>query len=783
MKIKNKVDNKKLINVIIGLSILAVMFIPMLYSFIYLGAFWDPYNRLDNVPVAFVNMDKTVTRNGKEYSIGKELEDNLKNNNKVAWKFVSLEEAKKGVEGTEYYAMIEIPEDFSERIAESQNGEFKNPEVIYEANKGRNFVFSQISEKVAESLKTEVSSNIQKEISKALVDSLYDVKVSIKDAGNGANAIETGAQQLLDGSRQLTNGIGQAANGSLQLKNGLTKADDGTISLQNGTQKLLDGSASLLNGMDAAANGSKQLQSGLNLLSNGESQMVNGSAALVNGLNQFKNSLVSPNDQISALVKGSSDLSDNLTKMEQGAENLDDSLKGLNSLADGISKANDGVSQATAIFDEELVNIDNSNLSQTDKEKLKSAISAVNKVNNSNMSSNIETPLRKAANSAQPLVSELKQLSDGSKQVSSGVTQLSKAITDNQAKAAASLDQLINGAETMQSGSYNIFNGLNAITQKSGELSNGLSSLNNGTIMLRDGLKSVNEGSISLGNGLSTAVEKTGELSDGLSQLNNGSNSLNDGLKEAKDGMSRLSYGLNNGYDKMNEKLKFNSGDMSQFISEPINLKDNSINDVKHYGEGLAPYFISLSLWLGAMFINLIFSIVKSLKIVKNRFLKSFVGKFVVGSGLAVIQSIILSFAIAKGLQIDVTSTGSFYISNMFIAVVFFSVMYGLSYAIGIISAPIMFIVFLLQLSSAGGTFPIETAPQFYRIIGQVFPMTYAISTLRMIISGGSPSVFNNNILVLLTFVALFLGIGFLARTIIDKFKKSNKVNNDLKIA
>ena len=72
------------------------MFIPMLYSSIYLGAFWDPYNKLDNVPVVFVNMDKAITKDGKEYSIGKELEDNLKNNNKVAWKFVSLEEAERG---------------------------------------------------------------------------------------------------------------------------------------------------------------------------------------------------------------------------------------------------------------------------------------------------------------------------------------------------------------------------------------------------------------------------------------------------------------------------------------------------------------------------------------------------------------------------------------------------------------------------------------------------------------------------------------------------------------
>ncbi|EKQ50930.1 MULTISPECIES: YhgE/Pip domain-containing protein [unclassified Clostridium] len=781
MKRKDKKHNKKFLVTILAVSIAAVIFIPMLYSSIYLGAFWDPYNNLSNVPVAFVNLDKPVTKAGKEYAVGKELENKLKDNDKVAWKFVSLEEAQKGVSGTDYYAMIEIPEDFSEKIADSKDGEMKNPEVIYEANKGKNFIFSQISEKVAESLKTEVSSNIQKEISKALVDSLYDVKVSIKDAGNGADQLQAGTQKLLAGSSKLTNGLGQAADGSVQLTNGLMQANNGTASLENGTQKLLDGSINLSNGMSTAANGTKQLQLGLNSLSEGENQIANGSVTLVNGLTSFKSSLNQPNDKISALVKGASDISSSAELIEQGAEKLDNSLSGLNSLGDGVKQASDGISQASSVFNEELSNIDNSNLSQADKDKLKAAISVVNKVNNANMSSSIEVPLRAAADSAKPLVSSLKQLKDGTKQVSDGVGQLSSSIADNQTKAASSLDQLINGALSIQNGSKNIMTGLNTVTQKSGELWNGLSSLSNGSISLEDGLKSVNEGTVSLANGINTAATKTGELSNGLKQLSDGSSSLNSGLMDANNGVNKLSNGLNSGYDKMNENLKFNSENMSEFVSNPVTLKDNSINDVKHYGEGLAPYFISLSLWLGAMFVNLILSIAKSLKLVENRVLKSFTGKLLVGSGLSVIQAMILSFVLVKGLNIDVTSVSNFYISNMFIAVVFFCVMYGLSHAIGIISAPIMFIVFLLQLSSAGGTFPIETAPEFYRVVGEVFPMTYAISTLRMIISGTNSSVLNNNVKIMLTFIGVFLGGGVLIKSIFSQMKKKKQDINFLK--
>lgn len=772
--------SKKLIMVILAVSIIGVMFVPMLYSSIYLGAIWDAYGKLDKVPVAFVNMDKAFTKDGKEFAIGKELENNLKGNNKVAWKFVDYNEAKKGIEGTGYYAAIEIPEDFSEKIADSQDGKFSNPEIIYIANKGRNFIFSQISEKVAGSIKTEVSSDIQKEISKALVDSLYDVKVSIKDADTGAGDLQAGTQKLLEGSGELASGVRQAADGSKQLEGGLNQAALASEKLQAGTEKLLDGSNDLSKGLNAASVGSKQLQGGLKSLVNGESQVVDGSTALVNGLNDFKSSLTKTNNQVPVLVKGASEVSDNTALIEQGAEKLNTSLNtGLNSLADGVKAASDGIGEASSIMNTELANINNSNLSQADKDKLTAAISAIDKINNSHISANIEVPLRKAAVSVQPLVGSLKALKEGTKQVSDGVVKLTDGLAESQSKAAAGLDQLINGANGIQSGSRGILAGLNTVSGKTGELANGLDQLNSGSTTLKDGLKAANDGSITLKDGLNTASVKTGELTDGLNQLSNGSTSLNSGLKDANNGAVKLRDGLNNGYDKISNNLKFSSEDMSKFVSEPVTLKNSYINDVKYYGEGLAPYFISLSLWIGTLLLSIIFSITKALNIFKKKLLNSFIGKFAIGSGLAAVQALFLSFVIIKVVGINPVSTTGFYISNIFIAIVFFSIMYGVSNAIGFIGAPIMFIVLLLQLASSGGTFPIETAPAFYRIIGNIIPMTYSVNALRMVISGINSSEFSDNIITLLIFMLVSLCGGFLIRVIINQIKKKSKIINN----
>lgn len=775
MNLKKVKENKNFIMIVLAVSIIAVMLVPMLYSFIYLNSVWDVYGNLDNVAVAFVNSDKSVTKDGKEYAIGKEIENSLKDNKKVDWKFVSHEESIKGVEGTEYYAVIEIPEDFSEKIANAKDGSFNNPEIIYIGNKGKNFVFSQISSKVADSIKAEVSSNIQKEISKALVDSLYDVKVSIKDAGNGTEELQVGTQRLLDGSNKLAIGTEKAASGSIQLENGLKQAAEASAKLQNGTQRLFNGSNDLSNGLNEAVVGSKQLLGGLKEITKGQSQVVSGSSSLVDGLNCFKSNITKSNDQIPVLVKGALDVSNNTTLIRQGAEQLNTNLNvGLNALADGVKQSGEGISQVAAIMNAEIDNINNSNLSQVDKDKLTAAILVINNINSANMSINIEEPLRKAANSVQPLVSSLIQLEAGSKQVSDGVQQLTSGLTDTQNKAVATLDKLISGANGIQNGANSILEGLNTVTDKTGVLVNGLDILNSGSMSLKDGLKIVNDGNISLKEGLNNAVMKTGQLSDGLKELSNGSASLKIGLEQANDGTIKLRDGLNNGYYEMNDSLKFNSTDMSQFISEPIILKDSSINNVKYYGEGLAPYFISMSLWLGAMLMGMIFSFAKLLNVFKSKFMNSFIGKFIVGSGLVTMQALILSFVLIKGLESNPESITWFYLSNVFISIVFFSISYGVSHAFGIIASPIMFIVLLLQLSSSGGTFPVETAPKFYGVVGKVVPMTYSINILRMVISGMDLSLLKQNILIMLIFMIVSLGAGLLIRSLLNIGKNRN---------
>ncbi|MDD3224850.1 MAG: YhgE/Pip domain-containing protein [Clostridium sp.] len=759
MQLKNAKDNPKLIKTIISILIVAVMFVPTLYSLIYLGSIWDVYGETDNVPIAFVNLDKPITKNGKNYNLGKDIAKNLKDNNKVDWKFVSYKEAMDGVKGTKYYAVIEIPENFSQNIANAQDGKFKRPEIIYKSNQGKNFVFSQISSKVANSVMENVSESIQKEVSKTLVNNLYDVKNSIKSAEDGSSQLQAGTQKLLDGSNKLSSGSLSAANGSAQLKSGLDKAVSSTAQLQSGTQELLNGSNKLAAGIGSAASGSKELYTGINVMVNGQEQIVNGSSTLVNGLQTLKSNLTEPNTQIPLLVNGASDLNNKTELIAKGAGTLDTS----------VSQVAGVIGNSDSVLHGELSAINNSNLSAEDKYKLMAAISGLDQVG----SSDSQSPINKIASSTHQLSGNLNNLKGGTQQISSGVSSLAAGISSSQNKASIGLDNLISGAEGIQNGSTKILNGLNTASGSTGLLANGLDQLNGGSVALNSGLNTVNNGNISLQSGLNNAALKTGDLTNGLNTLSDGLNTLTSGVQDSNTGANKLKDGLNDGYNKMNNKLNFTSDNMSNFISNPVTLKDDSINKVSYYGEGLAPYMISLSLWIGAMFISVILTVTKTLNVFKSKIMNSFFGKYIVGVILVATQALIVSFALITQLKLSPVNVPEFYIINAFISVIFFSVMYGLSNVMGVLGGAFMFIVLILQLGASGGTFPIETAPAIYKIVNKVVPMTYSVSSLRMTISGINQSVLNSNIQVMVLFAVVFMLGGVVIKKLFNNFKKS----------
>ena len=99
------------------LATVAIVTIPSIYTAFFLGSMWDPYGKVENLPVAVVNNDQSVEYNDATLSVGEGLVENLKQNDSLAFNFVDNSTAERGLENGTYYMVITIPEDFSKNAS------------------------------------------------------------------------------------------------------------------------------------------------------------------------------------------------------------------------------------------------------------------------------------------------------------------------------------------------------------------------------------------------------------------------------------------------------------------------------------------------------------------------------------------------------------------------------------------------------------------------------------------------------------------------------------------
>ena len=98
-----KQNKSQVLKIIKFIALVGIILIPTIYTTIFLGSMWDPYGKLDNLPVAVVNLDKSCDYNGEELAVGDELVKNLKKDASLNFSFVDKETAQEGLDNGSYY--------------------------------------------------------------------------------------------------------------------------------------------------------------------------------------------------------------------------------------------------------------------------------------------------------------------------------------------------------------------------------------------------------------------------------------------------------------------------------------------------------------------------------------------------------------------------------------------------------------------------------------------------------------------------------------------------------
>lgn len=855
--------------VMIGVSL-----IPALYNIIFLSSMWDPYGQLSDLPVAVVNNDKEASYNGNSMSIGKDMVSNLKENKTLDFHFVDEEEGKKGLENGDYYMVVTLPSDLSEKAASILTDYPEQMQIDYQTSSGHSFIASKMSDSAMTQLKQSVSTNVTETYTKALFNKMVDLKDGMSQAASGSEKLTDGANQLVAGSQTLATNLHSLADSSLTFSNGteqftkglssyvfgveqlhlglgnfnsglvtytgaVSQLDSGLGQLSSKSPELVRGINQLYTGVESYTGGVSQLNAGLNQFSSGVSAYTNGVGSLATGANQLSNQsatlrmgveqLSEGIQQLSSKLEASSEQKDQINQLSSGLNQLNQAIQNIDVgdtkqldsvLSSIVSLSNQMLASAQSDKATTLANIQSTaayqsltseqqaeisaSVSQNSTDSIQSAQSIIALVqglqgsleNLQNQSSNLST-LKNQANQVLPLAStSLKGLSSGlteiqgavtsklvpaSQSITSGVnaytagvdkvSQGASQLSEKNSTLTGSLDQLVSGTTTLTQKSSNLTAGIGQLVEKTPELVSGIEKLSTGSSQLNQKSQELIAGVDKLQSGSSQLADKSSQLISGASQLENGANKLADGAGKLAEGGTKLTSGLGGlqtgvaslgqGLSNASDQLKSASTESqnAEILSNPLSLSKTDNDQVPVNGIAMAPYMISVALFVAAISTNMIFAKLPSGRHPESRW--AWLKSRAEINGIIAVLAGILVYGGVHLIGLTANHEMRTFILIILTSLVFMSMVTALTTWNSRIGAFISLILLLLQLASSAGTYPLALTNDFFRAINPWLPMSYSVSGLRQTIS--MTGNIHHQVIFLVVILALFTGLGMLA--------------------
>ena len=791
-------------NKLLRFAMIVIMLIPAIYSVIFLKSMWNPYGALDKLPVAVVNQDQSVKIDGKKVNIGKSMANNLVDSKSLDFKKVDEKEADKKLKDGKYYLEIIIPKDFSKNSKTLMDDHPKQMQLKYKTSSGNNFIGSKIGEGAMNEIKADVQSEVTKAYAQAVLTGFKQAGKGMQKAADGSAKLGDGLQKASDGSKSLADGAGKLGNGAGQLGQGLGQYTNGVSQLNDGSQKLAGGLSELNSKGGQLQSGAGSLAGGLGQYTGGVSKLNQGGQSLATGLGQYTGGVSKLNQGGQSLATGLGQYTGGVSKLNQGSQSLATGLGqytgGVSKLVDGNSQLNEGIQQYTAGVSSaqagsakltDSLNTLNSSVNdggqslssaasqyKAEVDKLRQTQSGGNNAaltaKLSDMAGQIQSlaALENASNLTAAQKQTLKTNVSGlTANLNSVQTELQSdsAQTNNLAKLADGYDQLyagmqkaFGGVSELSAGANSLNGGLSQLNQKSAGLKQGGAAVYNGLTQLDNKSGEIQSGANQLAGGLGQLNGKSGEIQSGANQLAGGLGQLDGKSGEiqsgANQGADKLSKGLNDGAEKVN-KVKDNKKTVNMF-GKPIKVKHSDSTNTKNNGYGMAPYMLSIYLYVGMITLMAIINVFDPAIVPPKSSLGWWFSKFMVPLVLSIGSALIVYLASIFLVGIHPLEPFKFLIVLLVSSVADMTILFLLSVCLGKLGTFLALILMVLQLSAAGGTYPMQLTTPFYRAIHPYMPMTYSIEGLRATISTGDGIL--QPMLILIAMSLVLAGLSYL---------------------
>ena len=779
---------------------LGVSMIPALYNVIFLSSMWDPYGKVSDLPVAVVNQDKAVTASGKTLSIGEDVVSSLKENKNLDFHFVSKEDAQNGLEKGDYYMVVTLPSDLSERATSILTDNPQQMKIDYQTSSGHSFIAGKMSDSAMASLKQTVAQNVTDTYTNALFKNMGDLKTGLVKASDGAQQLASGSQQLGSGSQTIADNLRTLNQATSKLSSGAAQFNTGLQTYTGSVAQVSSGLGSLSNGINTYANGVSTVAAGAN-------QLSGRSADLLGGVQQLTQS----GDGVRALSTGVTNLNTGLatlkssvdTTLANNQQNVSDLANGLTQLNASIQAAASNSAVSTDSIEASLTSIAasaqaiiNNNqdakaaalasvqgtsayqgLSSEAKAEIDAAVSASQAGSDQSaqtilseidtMRASLETIKGASQTKLSQLESASNQLLPQASSMINGLYNGLSTVSTSLGSASGGANQLVAGVDTLNekltTGATQLEQGVTSYTNAVGQLSEGTSALASKNPDLLANTTKLANGAAQLTDKSPELTSSFGKLADGTNQLASGTEKLADGSSALTDNLSKLTVGtsdLSNGLSDAGDKLSTVSTkeDNAKTLADPLTLSKTDENKVEKNGIGMAPYMISVALFVAAISTNIIFSTLPSGQEPKTRrdWLKA---RIEVNGVISVVAGVLVYGAvhlIGLSANHELATLGLIVLASMtFMALVTALVTWDSK-----LGAFASLILLLLQLASSAGTYPLELTSKIFQVINPWLPMSYSVSGLRQTISMNGQ--IGSQVLFLAFVLVLFMALGTL---------------------
>ncbi len=697
-------------NTMTGIMVFGLVLIPLLFTCFNVLASWEPFENTEKLKIAVASNDRghRTDIGAIDVNLGNEVLSKLSRNHEIDWQITDSEDAIDGTKSGDYYAAIVLPENFSTELMTFYVRGTKAPKLTLYTNEKKNALSSIITSKGASGVIQEIDKNFTQVVASVglgVITSL-DEYLNTSDSKQALTRVQN---RVDDTAARLRSGA--------QTARSLSTLVETTVPLVETADSILENAGAR---MDILRNGSGDG----NVAGDLDAAVGNVRDSVSTALDATQSSYEGVRDRVNELVDG--------TQATSGAtaDTFDAMAAKFGQQADGLTAMRDRLEDTVG-----------------------AVVPGVAKPGYDRAISDLNTSIARTRGLQESFSAVAADLRGG-RDTGSSISQAKDAFT----AAIAAVENARNSYE------QNLRPQIDALSEPVSRLSNDIE-------VIGEDIRGI-RGTIS-GSPVDT-LRKTSAATMGLSNrfddLAARFDEIHNALEEAKDtgDLSRIA-----------EAVGDDPSALAAQLAAPVQVEEDPVFPVQSFGAGMAPFYATLALWIGALLSSvLIRTTVRSRdgqkvgddeaeNVVSDAVddaqgdaasdeideptsdaqinaaqaddytrVEKYFGRFATFASVGLVQSTLMVLGLQVYVGIEPAHRFLMLLAGWVISLVFMMIVFSFVFTFDNAGKAICVLLLVMQVSAAGGAYPLPLVPQWVQNISPWLPGTYAIDMFRSSIAG-----------------------------------------------